>query len=371
MASVLIVESSAVVRCALRDVLSAAGIKARVRTSLKGCQIALQERQFKLVVLGEFDREEMRQVLRWIAREHPIPVAVLAPHAHGDRTFGSLPPWVKHFIELPRNLDDQAFAREFVSLVVDASLDTTARVVTSAPRELVSLRPTEDMRGARHAPACRAISTARMSGAPTDPRRSVLPTLPAVVAIGASTGGPACIEAILSKLASTAPGIVVAQHMRSGLTESWTRRLSGATQFEVVPATEGLAVVPGRVIVAPSDYHMALRRTPQGFVVNLWSGAPINRFRPSIDYLFNSVAKAAGKRAVGVILSGMQHDGAKGLAAMRAAGAFTIAQDEATSAVFSMPRAAIELHAATKIAPVQEIAGIIERATLSEETLPS
>lgn len=175
-----------------------------------------------------------------------------------------------------------------------------------------------------------------------------------VVAIGASSGGPRVIEALLSSLPSTfALGIVVVQHMTDGFTTSMLKWLQERCALQIKVAEEGDAIVPRRVLFTPETSHLV---AAIGGRVHLSDAEPVNGHRPSIDVTFNSIAKVYGARSAGVLLTGMGSDGAQGLLAIRQAGGITIAQDEESSPIFGMPRAAIELNAAQQVLPP---AGII------------
>ncbi|HSY40300.1 MAG TPA: chemotaxis response regulator protein-glutamate methylesterase, partial [Polyangia bacterium] len=184
----------------------------------------------------------------------------------------------------------------------------------------------------------------------------------AIVAIGASTGGTEALRDILRALPYDAPGIVVVQHMPAGFTAAFAQHLNAQCKIEVLEAASGDRVIPGRALIARGDRHLVVRRRGFDLVVELTDDAPVCRHRPSVDVLFHSVADRLGSNAVGVILTGMGADGAKGLLAMRRAGAPTIAQDEATSVVFGMPKEAIDLGAADVVLPLPRIAaGILQR----------
>lgn len=166
-----------------------------------------------------------------------------------------------------------------------------------------------------------------------------------IIAIGASAGGTIAIEALIRQLPANAPGTVITLHMPPGFTQSYAQRLNGVAQMEVREAEDGLPVVPGSVLIAPGGYHMLLRRSGAQFYVEVKDGPRVNRHKPSVDVLFRSVARAAGPNALGIILTGMGDDGARGLLEMKQAGAPTIAQDEESCVVFGMPKVAIELGA--------------------------
>lgn len=183
-----------------------------------------------------------------------------------------------------------------------------------------------------------------------------------VVAIGASTGGTKAIEAVLREMPGTLPGTVIVQHMPENFTRSFADRLNEVCEMEIREARDGDRVVPGVALIAPGNHHMVLKRSGAQYLVRLKDGPRVHYQRPAVDVLFQTVAKVAGKNAVGAILTGMGADGAKGLLAMKNAGAQTIAQDEATSIVFGMPKEAIKLGAADKVLPLYNVAGSIIRA---------
>lgn len=177
-----------------------------------------------------------------------------------------------------------------------------------------------------------------------------------LILIGASTGGTEAIRQILEPLPANSPAILITQHMPAGFTKSFVQRLDGLCDVQVHEAEHGQRVLPGHVYLAPGGVaHMKLARSGANYVVELEDSEPVNRHRPSVDVLFESAAKVAGKNAVGVILTGMGKDGAKGLLAMKEAGAQTFAQDEATCVVFGMPREALAIGAASEAVPLPKI----------------
>jgi len=171
----------------------------------------------------------------------------------------------------------------------------------------------------------------------------------AVIAIGASTGGTEAIENILKQLPADSPGIIITQHIPAGFSRAFADRLNTFCPMRVAEASDGEPVREGVALIAPGDYHMVLRRADSGYEVAVKDGPMVCYQRPSVDVLFSSVAEAAGEHAVGVILTGMGADGARGLLKMKNAGATTIAQDEETCVVFGMPKEAIRLGAAGRV----------------------
>jgi two-component system, chemotaxis family, protein-glutamate methylesterase/glutaminase len=177
-----------------------------------------------------------------------------------------------------------------------------------------------------------------------------------ILAIGASTGGPRAIEDVLTALPPAGPGTVIVQHMPAQFTAEFAKRLNGLCAMRVAEATDGEEVLAGKALIAPGGRHMLLQRVGATYVVRLKDMPAVNHHRPSVDVMMHSVAKAAGANAVGVILTGMGSDGAKGLLAMRTAGAHTIAQDEETSIVYGMPKEAAVNGGASEILPLDKIA---------------
>ncbi|MEX8493949.1 chemotaxis-specific protein-glutamate methyltransferase CheB [Sphaerotilus sp.] len=177
-----------------------------------------------------------------------------------------------------------------------------------------------------------------------------------VVAIGISTGGVQSIEAVLRQLGPDTPGIVLVQHMPEKFTASFAARLNSQYTLEVLEARDGDVVLDGRVLIAPGGKQMSLRRAGGQYVVEVRDGAPVNHHRPSVDVLFSSVARCAGRNALGIIMTGMGGDGARGLLEMHEAGAWTAAQDEASCIVFGMPAEAIRLGAVDDILSLNRIA---------------
>jgi two-component system chemotaxis response regulator CheB len=190
---------------------------------------------------------------------------------------------------------------------------------------------------------------------------SLAETTNKIVAIGASTGGTEALKDVLMALPRNAPGTVVVQHMPANFTGPFADRLNTLCAMEIREARNGDSIVPGVVLIAPGDYHMVVRRSGARYYVEIGNGDKVSGHRPSADVLLNSVAKIAGSNAIGVILTGMGGDGARGLLAMRNAGAKTIGQDEASSVVYGMPKVAYELGAVEKQMPLLKIAqGILD-----------
>jgi two-component system chemotaxis response regulator CheB len=191
---------------------------------------------------------------------------------------------------------------------------------------------------------------------------AMLQTTDRVVAVGASTGGTEALRVFLEALPADAPGMVVVQHMPEKFTAAFATRLDGLCRVTVKEAEHDDTVVRGRVLIAPGNKHTLLQRSGARYYVEVRDGPLVCRHRPSVDVLFRSVARFAGKNAVGVILTGMGDDGATGMVELKESGAFTIAQDEATSVVFGMPHEAIKRGCVDKVLPLPRIAAEVLRA---------
>ncbi|VTU26971.1 Chemotaxis response regulator protein-glutamate methylesterase [Variovorax sp. PBS-H4] len=185
--------------------------------------------------------------------------------------------------------------------------------------------------------------------------RSPLLSTEKLIIIGASTGGTEAIREVLQPLPPDAPAVLIAQHMPPGFTRSFAQRLDGLCRIHVKEAEHGERVLPGYAYIAPGGWHLALGRSGANYVAQLNQEPPVNRHRPSIDVLFDSAARHAGKNAIGMILTGMGRDGAEGLLRMRQAGAHTLSQDEASCVVYGMPREAVLLGAVDEVSPLNEI----------------
>jgi two-component system chemotaxis response regulator CheB len=182
-----------------------------------------------------------------------------------------------------------------------------------------------------------------------------------IVAIGTSTGGTQALEEVLMALPRVCPGIVIVQHMPEKFTASFAERLNSLCQIEVKEAAHGDRVMPGRALIAPGGRHMLVQRNGAYYQANVIDGPVVNRHRPSVDVLFRSVAQQAGRNVLGIIMTGMGDDGARGMKEMHDAGARTLAQDEATCVVYGMPKEAVKLGAVDQIIPLTEVAREILR----------
>ena len=206
----------------------------------------------------------------------------------------------------------------------------------------------------------RAAARAKLHARPATPTPVMLKAGPLLsseklIAIGSSTGGTEAIRHVLQPLPATSPALLITQHMPPGFTRSFAERLNKLCQITVKEAEDGERILPGHAYIAPGAMHMELGRSGANYVVKLNDGPPVNRHKPSVDVLFRSVAVHAGRNAVGVILTGMGNDGAAGMLEMHRAGAWTIAQDEASCVVFGMPREAIAMGGTSEVVDLGHI----------------
>ncbi len=185
-----------------------------------------------------------------------------------------------------------------------------------------------------------------------------------VIAMGASTGGTQALHYILDRLPPDVPGIVIVQHMPGNFTRWFAESLDNSSALKVYEAKPGMVLHQGMAVVANGFYHMILKKTANDFVVTTHDGPLVDRHKPSVNVLFNSVAKAAGSSGIGILLTGMGDDGATGLLEMKNAGAFTIAQDDHSAVVFGMPQAAIKINAAKRVMNLNEIINFIKNIDL-------
>jgi len=338
------------------------------------------------------DSAVVRQVLQSILDQEPdIRVIAVAsdPVFAMDKMSKEWPEVIVLDIEMPR-MDGITFLRKVMTerptpVVICSSLtekgaETTMQALAAGAVEIIT-KPKIGLKDFLHESsdnlvrAVRAASLTNVKNLPK-PRSHPIPvvdkhsadvilsapgsnamakTTEHIVAVGASTGGTQALEAVLKALPRVSPGIVIVQHMPEKFTAAFAERLNNVCEIEVREAKNNDRVIPGLALIAPGARHMLLKRSGAFYYVDVIEGAPVNRHCPSVDVLFRSVAKFAGKNATGIIMTGMGDDGARGMKEMHDAGASTIAQDEASCAVFGMPKEAIKLGAAKRILPLSDM----------------
>ncbi|NTV69781.1 MAG: chemotaxis response regulator protein-glutamate methylesterase [Azonexaceae bacterium] len=299
-----------------------------------------------LVIDIEMPRMDGITFLKKIMAEHPTPVVVCSSLAENgaQATFEALAAGAVSIITKPK-VGLKSFLEDASNDIIHAvrsAAKANMRALQAAPLPLLE-RP--------------KLSADAMLSAAT--HRALERTTDQVVAIGTSTGGTQALEAVLTKLPATTLGIVIVQHMPEKFTGMFAERLNDLCQIEVREAKHGDRVIPGLALIAPGGRHMMLKRNGAQYVVDVADGPLVNRHKPSVDVLFRSVAKFAGANALGIIMTGMGDDGARGMKEMHAAGAKTIAQDEASCVVFGMPKEAIKLGAVDQTIPLDKIPAAI------------
>ncbi len=334
---VLVVDDSAVARQVLSAVLTAAGMDVRVAPDPLFALKKLEKSNPDVVVLDlEMPRMDGLTFLKQLQRERPIPVVICSgtTSGNGRKAIEALEHGAIEVVTKPKTAVRE-FLFESSVMLIDA--------VTAAAATRPKLAPPR--------PSC--APSARKLQVPSSDR--------ALIAVGASTGGPEALRVMLSGLPVGAPPVVVAQHMPAGFTRAFAAMLDRECAIEVREAVAGDVLRPGLALIAPGGRHLTVKRAGGHLLAELGTGPLVSRHRPSVDVLFESVARELGSRAIGVLLTGMGDDGARGLLTLRSAGAATFAQDEASSAVYGMPKAAFDLGAASDVIPLEGMADAVLR----------
>jgi two-component system, chemotaxis family, protein-glutamate methylesterase/glutaminase len=342
---VLIVDDSSVVRQSLSDVLSS-DPEIEVLGTAGDPYIAVEKiaRQVPDVITLDIEMPRMDGLtfLQKLMAQHPIPVIIISSLVGrgSESAWKALEYGAVEIIAKP-SLGTKQFLEESKIIICDA--------VKAAFRAGVHKRVAPM---AVPVPKLNAdVMLARTSG------HAMAETTEKIIAVGASTGGTDAIRIFLEALPSDAPGIIIVQHMPEHFTRSFADRLNSLCKMTVKEAETNDSVIRGRVLIAPGSKHMLLQRSGARYFVEVRDGPLVSRHRPSVDVLFRSTARYAGKNAIGIIMTGMGDDGAKGMKEMKEVGAYTIAQDEATSIVFGMPAEAIKRGGVDKILALPLIAG--------------
>jgi two-component system chemotaxis response regulator CheB len=300
------------------------------------------------------------------------------PYVARDKIVNLKPDVITLDIEMPR-MDGLSFLRKLMkyypipTIIVSSlspansemaleALDCGAVEVMAKPGGSygvgdMSVQLAEKIRAAAHVRVRTLAPIAATNGKKNGPEASLAlkRSTHKVIAMGASTGGTEALKSVLMGMPSNSPGIVIVQHMPPRFTTAFANRLNGLCQMEVREAKDGDAVLPGIALIAPGNYHMLLKRVGGTYYVEVKTGPLVFHQRPSVDVLFVSVARHAGSNALGVIMTGMGRDGASGLLEMKKAGAYTMAQDEASCVVFGMPKEAILMGGAESVVPLSDI----------------
>lgn len=345
---VLIVDDSAVVRQTLSEILSSDPSIVVMATA--GDPFIAAERMREgipdVITLDvEMPRMDGITFLRKLMSQHPIPVVMCSTlTVSGSETaFKAMEFGAVEIIEKPR-MGTKQFLEESKVRICDAiKAAALSRVRKLTPKTQVTPKLTADAMIAK--PSSHAM----------------VQTTEKVVVVGASTGGTEALKIFLEALPQDTPGIVIVQHMPEHFTRAFADRLNTTCRITVKEAEENDTVIRGRALIAPGNRHTLLKRSGARYYVEVKDGPLVCRHRPSVDVLFRSAARYAGKNTVGVIMTGMGDDGARGMKEMKDAGAYTIAQDEETCVVYGMPKEAVKLKAVDRVLPLEAIAGVVMR----------
>jgi two-component system chemotaxis response regulator CheB len=337
MIRVLVVDDSALMRKLIPQLIERDSSIHVVGTAMDGAfaMKKIDELKPDAITLDlEMPRMDGIETLRQIMRHQQVPVVVVSAHTRegASTTFKALHMGAFDFVAKPENVLAEGMGE------IAAELIAKIKAAVNSP---FTRRP--------------ALSAGRVSQ-PKPKRANIFGPASKVLAIGISTGGPNSLEYMFSHLPAEFPAaVLVVQHMPAGFTDTFARRLNDSCALEVKEAQSGDLLAAGRVLICPGNRHMRVRRMPLGDVVVLSDDERVNGHRPSVDVLFHSVAQEFGGESLGLLMTGMGEDGAEGLGAMKAAGALTIAQDEASSIVFGMPRAAIERGYANRVVSLEAL----------------
>lgn len=344
---VLIVDDSAVVRQVLSEIISTDPELEVFGTASDPFMAAkkLQKDIPDVITLDvEMPRMDGLSFLKKIMSQHPIPVVIISSLASTSTRTGvkALELGAVDIITKPQ-VNTKGFIEESKMRIRDT--------IKAAANAKLSRKKFVDSTYEPVAPKLSADAVL-----PPTRTLSMIETTEKVVAIGASTGGTEALTRYLMSIPLNSPGIVIVQHMPEKFTTSFSQRLNELCEITVKEAANNDTIIPGQALIAPGNYHMIVKRSGARYYVEVKQGPLVNRHRPSVDVLFRSTARYAGKNALGLIMTGMGDDGARGLLEMKTAGAKTCAQDEKSCVVFGMPKEAIKLNAADEILPLDQMA---------------
>lgn len=335
---VIVVDDSALVRDILAQGLAmdpAIEVVAKASDPYVARDQIIKHRPDVLTLDVEMPRMDGVEFLRRLMPQYPLPVVMVSALTQRGKqiTLDALDAGAVDFVSKPSTDVARGLSNMMMELRTKVKIASTANV--------------SHWKSKRAAPPVRSTVTSSALAESTDK----------VIAIGASTGGTEAIKDVVVPLPAACPGVVIVQHMPAGFTKMYAERLNTLCAMEVKEAETGDRVMPGRILLAPGDYHMTVLRSGGVYRVDCSKGEKVCGHCPSVEVMMNSVAKNVGANAVGVMLTGMGSDGAGGMLAMREAGARTLAQDEASSVVFGMPKAAYERGGAERLVPLEKITG--------------
>ncbi len=353
---VLIVDDSAVVRRTLSEIVDSDPALEVIGTASDPYVAAkkmLSQAPDVITLDVEMPKMDGLTFLKKIMSLHPIPVVIISSlTAEGTETgLKALEYGAVEIITKPK-MDTKLFIEESRIRLCDAikaaSLVRPKR--RNIPAPVINVQP-------KHS----ADVIIRRTSA-----QSMIKTTEKVIAVGASTGGTEALTVFLKSFPPDSPGIVIVQHMPEQFTRTFAHRLNEVCSINVKEAENNDTVIRGRALIAPGNRHTLLKRSGARYYLEVKDGPLVNRHRPSVDVLFRSTARYAGKNAVGIIMTGMGNDGASGLLEMKEAGAYTIAQDEKSCVVFGMPNEAIKLNAVKTVLPLDKIASQVIKLTKND-----
>jgi two-component system chemotaxis response regulator CheB len=347
---VLIVDDSAVVRQSLSAIFQTDPDIEVMDTAIDPYHAAriMQNGLPDVITLDiEMPRMDGLTFLRKIMRQHPMPVVVISSlTAEGTLTaLKALEYGAVEIITKP-----QLGTREFI----EESRIRLCDAIKAAAKAKISLRPLQEPIHVQPKLTADAILTRAN-------RHSMIRTTEIVVAVGASTGGTEALSVFLKAMPADCPGIVIVQHMPEVFTRAFANRLNEECTINVKEAEHMDPILRGRALIAQGNKHMLVKRSGAKYFVEILDGPLVNRHRPSVDVLFRSVARYTGSNSLGIIMTGMGDDGARGMLEMKEAGAYNIAQDEKSCVVFGMPKEAIKLNAVDKVLPLDQIAASVQK----------
>jgi two-component system chemotaxis response regulator CheB len=344
---VLVIDDSAIVRQTLTEILLSEPEIGEVVSCQDPIYAAEKMKNFVPDVITldvEMPRMDGITFLKKLMSQHPIPVVMCSSlTSENSMTFMKAVEYGAIDIIQKPKMGTKVFLEESRVLICDAVKAAAKARVKKISH--ISLEPQP-----KH--TADVIMAKRSTNA-------MVETTEKVVLVGASTGGTEALTVFLSGMPDDAPGIVIVQHMPENFTASFAKRLDSICRISVKEAENGDTVLPGRALIAPGNKHLLLKRSGARYYTEIKEGPLVSRHRPSVDVLFRSGARYAGANAVAVIMTGMGDDGAKGMLELKEAAAYTIAQDEASSVVFGMPKVAIELGAVKKIMPLESMSQFI------------
>lgn len=340
---VLIVDDSAVVRQTLSDILNS---DPQIEVIATAADPFLATERIKTEVPDvitldvEMPRMDGLTFLQKIMSQHPIPVVMCSSLADlgSETAMKALEYGAVDIITKPKIGTKQFIEESRIQICDTVKAAAASRIQRYTPRRDVSPKYSADV----------------MIAKPTS--QAMVQTTEKVVVVGASTGGTEALKVFLEMLPEDTPGIVIVQHMPEHFTAAFAKRLDSICKVTVKEAEDNDTVVRGRALIAPGNRHTLLKRSGARYFVEVKEGPLVSRHRPSVDVLFRSAARYGGKNIVGVIMTGMGDDGAKGMKEMHDAGAITVAQDEATCVVFGMPNEAIKMGGVDRVVPLERIA---------------